>query len=53
MQYRKLGKTGMEASIIGFGAEHVDGKPYEIVKRYNRCRYGIRHKYYGCIYAGQ
>lgn len=32
MQYRPLGKTGMEASVIGLGAEHLDGKPYELVK---------------------
>lgn len=32
MKYRALGNTGMQASIIGLGAEHLDGKPYEIVK---------------------
>lgn len=32
MKYRKLGKTGMEAGIIGLGAEHLDGKEYSIVK---------------------
>ena len=32
MKYRKLGKTGMEAGIIGLGAEHLDGKEYEVVK---------------------
>lgn len=32
MRYRKLGKTGIEASIIGLGAEHLDGKNYEVVK---------------------
>ncbi len=31
MEYRKVGKTGMEASIIGLGAEHLDNKPREIV----------------------
>ncbi|MDR0291072.1 MAG: aldo/keto reductase [Treponema sp.] len=29
MQYRPIGKTGMSASVIGLGAEHLDGKPYE------------------------
>lgn len=32
MKYRKLGKTGMEAGIIGLGTEHLDGKSYEVVK---------------------
>ena len=30
MLYRPIGKTGMSASIIGLGAEHLDHKPYEI-----------------------
>jgi predicted aldo/keto reductase-like oxidoreductase len=29
MVYRPVGKTGMSASIIGLGAEHLDNKPYE------------------------
>lgn len=32
MQFRKLGKTGMQASVIGLGAEHLVGKPYEMVE---------------------
>jgi predicted aldo/keto reductase-like oxidoreductase len=32
MKYKKLGKSGMEASVIGLGAEHLDGKDYDIVK---------------------
>ncbi|NLB39507.1 MAG: aldo/keto reductase, partial [Clostridiales bacterium] len=32
MQYRDLGKTGKKASIIGFGAEYLDRKPYERVE---------------------
>ena len=31
MIYRKLGKTGMSASVIGLGTEHLDNKPFEIV----------------------
>ncbi|CAK7069915.1 MAG: hypothetical protein DELT_01818 [Desulfovibrio sp.] len=31
MKYRPIGKTGMAASIIGLGAEHLDNKPYELV----------------------
>lgn len=33
MQHRKIGKTNMEASIIGLGAEHLDNKPYEVVEK--------------------
>lgn len=29
MVYRKAGKTEMSVSVIGLGAEHLDGKPYE------------------------
>jgi predicted aldo/keto reductase-like oxidoreductase len=32
MQYRPIGKTGMSASVIGLGAEHLDNKPYEAVE---------------------
>lgn len=32
MNYRNLGKTGMSASVIGLGAEHLDGKPYAVVE---------------------
>lgn len=32
MQYRPIGKTGLSASIIGLGTEHLDNKPYEIVE---------------------
>ncbi len=32
MVYRELGKTGMSASIIGLGAEHLDNKPYSVVE---------------------
>jgi predicted aldo/keto reductase-like oxidoreductase len=30
MLYRPIGKTGMSASIIGLGTEHLDNKPYEV-----------------------
>ena len=30
MQYRPLGRTGMQASIIGLGMEHLDRRPYEV-----------------------
>jgi predicted aldo/keto reductase-like oxidoreductase len=33
MIYRPIGKTGMSASIIGLGAEHLDRKPYKIVEQ--------------------
>lgn len=32
MEYRNIGKTGMAASIIGLGAEHLDGKPYAMAE---------------------
>ncbi len=32
MLYRDLGNTGKKASIIGFGAEHLDRKPYATVE---------------------
>lgn len=32
MEYRAIGKTGMEASIIGLGAEHLDKAPYNQVE---------------------
>ena len=32
MEYRKIGNTGMSASIIGLGAEHLDGKSYNVVE---------------------
>ena len=31
MQYRPIGKTGMSASVIGLGTEHLDNKPYNTV----------------------
>ena len=33
MIYRPIGNTGMSASIIGLGMEHLDNKPYETVER--------------------
>lgn len=32
MQYRPIGKTGLSASIIGLGSEHLDNKPYPVVE---------------------
>ncbi|MDL2314569.1 aldo/keto reductase, partial [Desulfovibrio sp. OttesenSCG-928-C14] len=32
MQYRPIGKTGLSASIIGLGTEHLDNKPYPLVE---------------------
>lgn len=33
MIYRPIGNTGMEASIIGLGGEHLSKKPYEQVEK--------------------
>lgn len=32
MEYREIGRTGVQAGIIGLGCEHLDGKPYAQVK---------------------
>lgn len=32
MQYRSIGKTGLSASIVGLGTEHLDNKPYRVVE---------------------
>ena len=32
MQYRPIGKTGMSASVIGLGLEHLDNKPYPLIE---------------------
>ncbi|HBU12999.1 MAG TPA: hypothetical protein DEB31_09850 [Clostridiales bacterium] len=32
MEYRDLGNTGMRASVIGLGAEHLDNKPFETAR---------------------
>lgn len=32
MEKRKIGKTGIEATVIGLGGEHLDNQPYEVVE---------------------
>ncbi|MGL6225522.1 MAG: aldo/keto reductase [Thermoguttaceae bacterium] len=32
MEYRRIGQTEMQASIIGLGTEHLDNKPFETVE---------------------
>ena len=32
MEYRPIGKTEMQAGIIGLGTEHLDNQPYELVE---------------------
>ena len=32
MEYRALGGTGRQVSVIGLGGEHLDNKPYEQIK---------------------
>ena len=33
MIYRPIGNTGMSASVIGMGTEHLDGKPFQTIDR--------------------
>ncbi|MCL2244402.1 MAG: aldo/keto reductase [Treponema sp.] len=37
MIYRPIGNTGMSASLIGLGTEHLDNKPYETVESVINC----------------
>ena len=32
MHFRQVGNTGVEASIIGLGCEHIDNQPREVVQ---------------------
>ena len=32
MQYRPIGATGLSASVVGLGTEHLDKKPYPVVE---------------------
>ena len=32
MEYRKIGRTGLSAGVVGLGGEHLDRKPYSVVE---------------------
>lgn len=32
MEYRQIGRTGLQAGVVGLGCEHLDGKPYTVVE---------------------
>jgi Predicted oxidoreductases of the aldo/keto reductase family len=32
MEFRQIGRTGMSASVVGLGAEHLQGKSYAVVE---------------------
>ena len=32
MEYRQIGRTGLQAGVVGLGCEHLDGKPYAVVE---------------------
>ena len=45
MEYRQIGNTGVMASILGMGGEHLDGKPYPQVEATARAALdaGVNH----------
>lgn len=32
MEYRQIGRIGLQAGVVGLGCEHLDGKPYAVVE---------------------
>jgi len=49
MIFRPIGKTGMKASIIGLGMEHLDHRPYETCEEVIDA---LEHKASECIACG-
>lgn len=45
MEYRQIGRSGVMASVIGMGCEHLDGKPYQQVEKTVRAalEMGVNH----------
>jgi aryl-alcohol dehydrogenase-like predicted oxidoreductase len=51
MEYTKLGRTGLDVSVIGIGTEHLRGQPRETVASTLRQAVGHGVNYFDIIFA--